>query len=284
MAVPMHARFIFQGLWTIADRDGRLLEPHPLTLKARFLPADDVDAAAGLEALVSAGLALRYEVEGKRLLWLPGFRSNQNPHPKEVRSVLPPHPSDAVTEPRIVLKAHASTEGTTQTVMQGGFAGRDLRDLRDPSGPSGEQHMSTPAVADAPEAVDAEDPAQLLRDLWALTNPDLPQWQGRLNKQRRNAARRALERRPATEWGVVFRRIHDSDFLNSRGDRATGWRADLDWAIRSAGVKPEPSAQVLEGKYDNRTQRIDFRKGAVRAEDVDWSQFGGKTGDVTDEF
>lgn len=90
--VQLHplTRILFQGLWCMADRDG-ILEDRPLKIKMQVLPADDHDVNAALDDLAGAEvhegelpLLVRYaDSLGKRLLFIPGFTSNQNVHPKE---------------------------------------------------------------------------------------------------------------------------------------------------------------------------------------------------------
>lgn len=83
------ARLLFQGLWTQADREGRL-EDRPKKLKAQILPYDNCDGEELLAQLSTSGFVQRYEVNGQRYLSIPTFRKHQNPHPKEPASVIPP--------------------------------------------------------------------------------------------------------------------------------------------------------------------------------------------------
>lgn len=88
---PFEYRLLFAGLWTLADRDG-LLEDRPTRIKMELFPADNVDVNAGLDALQEAGFILRYEAEGKRCIAVLAWAKHQNPHHKEVESVLPKPP------------------------------------------------------------------------------------------------------------------------------------------------------------------------------------------------
>ena len=91
---PLH-RLLFIGLWTQADREGRL-EDRPMRLKIELLPYEKCDVDAMLETLErhSDHLIVRYEVSGKRYIKIPHFGKHQNPHPKEVSSELPDIPAD----------------------------------------------------------------------------------------------------------------------------------------------------------------------------------------------
>lgn len=82
------ARLMFAGLWTLADRSGRL-EDRPKKIKAEVLPYDNCDAEAFLSQLAERGFILRYEVAGKRFIQVLAWDKNQNPHCKESPSTIP---------------------------------------------------------------------------------------------------------------------------------------------------------------------------------------------------
>lgn len=102
-----------------------------------------------------------------------------------------------------------------------------------------------------------------LRDAWnSHTTPPIPRWQDGRDK----AALAALNRRPLEQWVEVFKRIEASPFC--RGEK--GWKADIDWALRPAGKKPEPAQKLLEGSFDGNGRldlsgdwrsRVDHSKG-----------------------
>ena len=52
-------RLLFQGLWCLADREGRL-DYRPKRLKAEILPYDDCNVEAQLQALHDRGFISRY--------------------------------------------------------------------------------------------------------------------------------------------------------------------------------------------------------------------------------
>jgi DnaD/phage-associated family protein len=86
--LPPVARLLFAGLWTIADREGRL-EDRPKRIKMQLLPADPDDVNTLLDLLHDRGFVLRYEVDGQRYLWIPTFLRHQNPHHREPSSEIP---------------------------------------------------------------------------------------------------------------------------------------------------------------------------------------------------
>ena len=86
--LPYEARLLFVGLWTIADREGRL-EDRPKQIKMEIFPADNLDCDQLLNDLASTGMVVRYEVEGKRYLQVTNFGKHQNPHKDEKQSTIP---------------------------------------------------------------------------------------------------------------------------------------------------------------------------------------------------
>lgn len=85
----MAARLLFAGLWTIADREGRL-EDRPKRIKAELLPYDALDADALLCQLAARGFIVRYVAGGQAYISIPTFTKNQQPHINEAPSVIPP--------------------------------------------------------------------------------------------------------------------------------------------------------------------------------------------------
>lgn len=83
---------LFIGLFTVADREGRL-PWRPARLKATLFPYREVDVAALGADLDAADKVQLYEVDGESYLWIPGFTRHQRPHPKEPASTLPVAPS-----------------------------------------------------------------------------------------------------------------------------------------------------------------------------------------------
>jgi hypothetical protein len=85
------ARLLFIGLWCEADREGRL-EDRPKRIKARCLPYDEAECETLLTELSDRNFIVRYSAEGSDYIAVSGFVKHQNPHQREVPSVIPaPH-------------------------------------------------------------------------------------------------------------------------------------------------------------------------------------------------
>jgi hypothetical protein len=86
--LPPFTRLLFIGLWTVADRAGRM-EDKPKKIKMMLFPADDLDVDAALNALASYNFILRYEHDGARFIQVMEFCKHQNPHKDEKASTIP---------------------------------------------------------------------------------------------------------------------------------------------------------------------------------------------------
>lgn len=85
------ARYIFPGLWMMADREGRL-EYRPKKIKGELLRYDNVDAEPLLLELERFGFIRIYEANGAKYIYVVTFHKHQNPHHRETASVFPPPP------------------------------------------------------------------------------------------------------------------------------------------------------------------------------------------------
>lgn len=94
-------RILFAGLWTIADREGRL-EDRPKRIKADVLPYDDGNVDDMLDALAARGFIARYEHSTARYIQICNFDKHQNPHKNEAHTVIPPEGADANWTPASV--------------------------------------------------------------------------------------------------------------------------------------------------------------------------------------
>lgn len=87
-SLPPLTRLLYIGLWTLADREGRL-ENRPIRIKASVLPYDSVNAEKALKDLERLGFIFCYEVDGAAYIAIPAWRKHQNPHVKEPSSTIP---------------------------------------------------------------------------------------------------------------------------------------------------------------------------------------------------
>jgi len=93
-------RLLYAGLWTLADREGRL-EDRPERIKGELFPYEaDIDVNALLTDLQHAGFIVRYTYgdnstsskshDRSHAIAIPTFSHHQHPHQRETPSVIPP--------------------------------------------------------------------------------------------------------------------------------------------------------------------------------------------------
>jgi hypothetical protein len=108
-SLPPLARILFAGLWTIADRAGRL-EDRPQRIKLEVLGYDDCDVDALLQALHDRGFILRYHIGEVPYIQILAWGKHQNPHVKEVPSTI-----QAPSPHQISLGKHSASTGKSGT-------------------------------------------------------------------------------------------------------------------------------------------------------------------------
>lgn len=118
--MSLAANLLFIGMWTLADREGRL-EDDVRRLKARIFPCRvDVSVESCVLELQGKDMVRRYAVGGKQYLWIRSFLKHQKPHPKEPASLIPPCPDAVVCEP---CKKTASSADSEFLVLGSGSLG-----------------------------------------------------------------------------------------------------------------------------------------------------------------
>jgi hypothetical protein len=112
-------RLAFAGLWTAADREGRF-KWKPRELKLDCLPHDDVDFSRVLDALVTGGWVVRYEVNGAVYGAIPTWKEHQVINNREAASDIPePNENNILTREARVSDATATPLVHTQAEGKG---------------------------------------------------------------------------------------------------------------------------------------------------------------------
>lgn len=116
--LPFEDRLLFIGLWTLADREGRL-EDRPKRIKMEVFPADDVDVETSLTRLASTGMLHRYEVGNGRYIQIVNFLKHQRPHGQEKDSEIPPFQGQLQprSEPLTTKVVTSSSQGDNQHAL-----------------------------------------------------------------------------------------------------------------------------------------------------------------------
>ena len=108
-------RILFQGLWCMADREGRL-EDRPLRIKVEVLPYDkcDIDKLLGTLAPV---FITRYMVNGNNYIQINNFNKHQWPHKKEIPSTIPPNPNENGSRTEVEQKSPGLILNTDSLIL-----------------------------------------------------------------------------------------------------------------------------------------------------------------------
>jgi hypothetical protein len=105
------ARLCFAGLWTVADREGRL-EDRPKRIKGQLFPMDAIDVEPLLGELVQHGFIVRYTINGLGFIQVIEFSKHQNPHHREPKSVIPSMQSPGLLIDKDDIKALGQPEAS----------------------------------------------------------------------------------------------------------------------------------------------------------------------------
>lgn len=99
---------LFEGLWVLADREGRL-ENRPLRIKAEIFPyRDRIKVDEMLTWLDSNGFITLYEFSGQKLIQINNFAKHQNPHKNESESIIPAPDSIGISTDKIGIDTDIS--------------------------------------------------------------------------------------------------------------------------------------------------------------------------------
>lgn len=86
--LSFEARLLFIGLWTLADREGRL-ENRAKKIKMSLFPADEINVSEQLLNISKLGFIALYNCDGTDVIQIINFSKHQNPHGLEKDSELP---------------------------------------------------------------------------------------------------------------------------------------------------------------------------------------------------
>lgn len=188
--LDFETRLCYAGLWTIADREGRLADK-PKRIKAEVFPYDDVDIDRILDQLASHGFIQRYVVDDEPYIAIPTFLRHQNPHVREPNSELPKppkstrRPASGEHSAGPVPTSDAHDAGTGSASGRPGGTGSGYRIRCTESVPDPE------SVADPEAEAEAVHPSVPLRGTSPLTG-ESPLRGSRRLKRNLDAGRRAV--------------------------------------------------------------------------------------------
>ena len=243
--MDMATRLLFIGLWTLADKEGRL-EYRPKRIKAEVFPYEDVDAEAAIDALAADEFLCVYQVGRKRYIQVNNWKKHQSPHHKEADSEIP-GPENA-------------EESTANACMD------EASPVHDPSmnQPSANENASCPTDSLIPDSHDSLNripegdisppprmscPYQRIVEVYhEILTPPCPAVEKLTDTRKGLMRQRWAEDLPDLDhWRNYFEYVAQSDFLMGRVEPRQGrppFVADLEWLCR-----PSNYAKVAEDKY-----------------------------------
>lgn len=142
---------LFEGLWVLADRAGRL-EDRPLRIRGEIFPyRDGINVNEMLDWLQEQGFVLRYKARGAAYIQVLAFEKHQNPHKNEPDSVIPGPNSD---DTELGTIGTTSAKLGTSTDSSGSARADSLLLIPDPGSLSAEgvQGEASPSPAPTPAA------------------------------------------------------------------------------------------------------------------------------------
>ncbi len=148
---PFH-RLLFEGLWLLADRAGRL-EDRPPRIRAELFPYEpgvNVDPMLDDLAAGSSPLIRRYESAGHRCIQVVNFLKHQYPHPKEPASLIPEESSESLTKTQSRGKTGKNREKPEKPVCSSVLLSSVLGDLGSLDNGNGSQELPATAFQGPP--------------------------------------------------------------------------------------------------------------------------------------
>lgn len=256
-------RLLFIGLWTIADREGRL-EDRPSQIKMQILPGDDINTGQALGELHTKLFITRYSVAGNNYIQINNFKKHQNPHVKELQSTIPPMSQHieitggntgiipASCKHRACLVLAGLIPDSLLLIPDSLFPIKPLSTDVDPP-PIGERTEDKIKV-----------PYDLILAAYNKFCPSMPRVRDLTDKRRTSIRLRHLKylkhpTGPLEVIDTVFRKAEASDFLSGRDGKWTN--CNFDWLMNENNM-----VKVIEGNYDNKTipQKMTASKGVNR--------------------
>ena len=236
-------RLLFIGLWTLADRDGRL-EDRPKRIKGELFPYDNCDINALLDDLHKYGFILRYEVDGGKYIQIVNFSKHQNPHPKEPSKGFPfPETCEQVVSREKKLQATDK-----QVAKNADILNPDILNPEYIYSDSDESPSPPPSRAGGCEKEHI--PYDEILEHYKQLCPSLP-IPSKLNTSRKTQIKARWKNDlhgNFEEMDAFFRRVEASDFLTGRnGARAKPF--GIDWIF-----KEQNFLKIQEGNYDGKSK------------------------------
>lgn len=249
-------RLLFVGLWTLADREGRI-EDRPKRIKLELFPYDNCDIDEMLSQLEEDGFIERYQVASKSVILICNFLKHQTPHGTEKDSELPDKDGSYTIHERnvngyVTGNKRKNNVNLTLEECEPTVNAPDNNTLNpDSLNPEHKQYVGS-KLPDCPH--------EKILALYAEHLPVLPQpriWNDKrrkllaarwkfilTNKNTKDVPFATDEESGLAFFKKYFAFVAGCDFLVGK---STAWSADLPWLLQA-----ENFAKVIEGNYQNK--------------------------------
>ena len=228
--LPYEYRLLFIGLWTLADREGRL-ENRPKKIKMQLFPCDDIDIPSALLGLAEKKLVTLYAVDNIKYVYINNFLKHQHPHCKEVKSMIPSHASTVQAPDKPEADPSESLILNPESLI-----------------PIKEGDITSVPEDELAPVEKIKVPFKEIVELYHKVLTTLPRMEKLTDVRKGLIRQRWLEDLPdLNNWENYFDYISQSEFLMGKVesyDNRPPFRADLEWISR-----PSNYAKILEEKY-----------------------------------
>ncbi len=241
--LPFETRLLFIGLWTLADRDGRL-EDRPIKIKMHVFPADNVDVDRCLSELADAGETFiqRYVVDSVGVIQIVNWDKHQKPHHQEAGSILAANDF----APR---REHTSHQGANTGLRKSGIRNQ-VKGISNQESSKRESSKRESGIGALKRTTTT--PEKVYEYLLASNAAKKPK---SLSDARR---KKLLARLKVPDW--PWREAIDK--LPIPNTNSFTFQPDLDWLI----ANDENARKVAEGRYDAPTHSARTRNNLTAVE------------------
>ena len=240
-----YAQILFEGLWCLADQEGKL-EDRVKRIAAEVFPYYDPSPSVDtlLSFLQDKNFIIRYQTERLKIIKVINFNHHQTPHRNEQESFLP----EPIQKKQVVRKKKLPTKDESDSIQGSATLRPDILnpDSLNPSSLNPDSLNEESGFTDSPPDIEKLSPPSLA-NFWNELKPNvLPKVFLPLNPKRTDKAKLAIKVRPDPEyWKALIQSISTTPFLLGSNDR--GWKADFDFIL-------EKYDKVYEGKYKSQTK------------------------------
>ena len=247
--LPYEFRLLFIGLWTLADRDGRL-EDRPKKIKMDIFPADDAQVEAGLAALATGSFIDRYDVNGNKYIQISAWHKHQTPHVKEQASTIPARCKHSASPSDSLIPDSLIPSLSTANAVEVGF---EKSDGASPVNGQTEKRQAEGSHEDGDQGSKPKRTRVPYTDIVAIYHEILvpagcPRFEVMSREREGLMRQRWMQHMPSLDqWRNYLSYVGKSKFLTGKTDPKAGqppFVADLEWLCR-----PRNFAKVAEGKY-----------------------------------